>query len=184
MEITRRQFGLAACALIGGDWQDSEAEAPKAAPAAGSPIDRLAWMAGHWTAQIGSAKKPSHIDEHWAKPRGGRLLATSQIYRGSRSLHQEFLQISIANKKTPVLEMRHGLDDDAPYYRYEAIRFEDREVVFENRKYRGERAYQIRYALDAKGSLRVEVIHRVEGEAGVPRSKRRVSRFVLNRVEK
>lgn len=139
----------------GGSPQEATKEEKKPTGAAA-----LAWISGHWTGTIGR----SNIDESWAAPFGGRLLGTSQICRGAQSFHQEFSQIHEDGKGGYVLEMRHGLANDAPYFRYPSAKVAPASITFENPDYSGERARRIVYTLGEDGRLLIEVSHEKDGE--------------------
>jgi uncharacterized protein DUF6265 len=130
-----------------------------------------AWLSGDWKGRAGDGAL--QIYEHWEPPRAGRMLGASHLLGARGSLHREFNEISVQGE-TLVLEMRHGLADDSPFYRYRLARRDATILVFENDDYEGERAFRIVYERDGVDRMKVRVEHR-EGDVT------RASLFALER---
>lgn len=52
-------------------------------------VDRLAWLAGHWSGAAGKAL----TEEHWISPAGGAMLGLSRTIARQRMASFEFLRI-------------------------------------------------------------------------------------------
>ena len=61
----------------------------QSAPPVRASISQVAWLAGNWAGGGG----PVAIEERWAPPAGGAMLAVSRTTKGDRMIAFEFLRI-------------------------------------------------------------------------------------------
>lgn len=136
-------------------------------PGTASPaLDRLAWLAGCWSADGG---EPGSV-EHWLPPAGGTMLGVSRTIKNGRTTAHEFIQIrATASGSLEYVASPSGQRTAA----FAEVRVTDAEAVFENPRH--DSPQRIVYA--RVGSRQLEA--RIEGTTP---SGTKVIRFPMSRL--
>src|SRR5688500_19753339 len=122
---------------------DLNAQSP---PPVRASISQVAWLAGNWAGGV-----PGGIEERWAPPAGGAMLAVSRTTRGDRMIAFEFLRIVERDGTLVYIAQPNG---NAPTeFRLSAITADS--ATFENRAHDFPKV--IAYAKKADGTLEARV---------------------------
>jgi len=151
MKLLPAALLLAASALVSFAVPASRAE--EAARAAQDPrLDDLAWMAGHWSAEVDGVR----TEEAWLAPGGGLMLGVNRAAAKGRRASFEYLRIEERRDELVYIASPGGKGaTDFPL-----ADFGERFVLFENPAHDFPRT--LRYELDDQGTLHV----RAAGEEG------------------
>ena len=88
------------------------------------PIERMAWLEGHWTGTAGDLR----MEEHWTSPAGNALVGMHKDVKAGKLVMFEFLRIEAREDGVCYMASPHG----RPPTSFELIEQSDRRVVFEN----------------------------------------------------
>jgi hypothetical protein len=140
--------------ILGGLFIVSAIGMAAGAPAAESPLARVAWLAGCWRAVNG---EPGTA-EHWMPPAGGTLIGMGRTVRQGRTVEHEFLQI----RETPEGKLVYiAQPSGQSMAQFTAVRVGERYVVFENLEH--DFPQRILYRLEADGRLHARIEGTVKG---------------------
>ena len=130
-------------------------------PPARASIAQVAWLAGSWSGDAGTAK----VEERWTPPAGGAMLAVSRTVKGDRMTAFEFLRIVEKDGGLVYVAQPGG----RPPTEFVLTALDVASATFENPAH--DFPKRIRYAKRADGSL----------EATVSDGKGKSETFVLRR---
>jgi hypothetical protein len=127
------------------------AAGPSAKPTPPAGVEKLAWMAGHWSME----SRGRTIEEHWMRPAGNTMIGMGRTVSGDRTIEFEFLQIKQEGEDIFYMAQPKG-GSPTPF---KLVRSSDTEAVFENLKH--DFPQRILYRKQADGSVHA----RIEGES-------------------
>jgi hypothetical protein len=119
---------------------------------AAAAIEDLAWLAGHWRAELGSAT----IEEGWFPPAGGAMLGINRTVAGDRMAGFEFLRIEEDEGGIVYFASPGGRSPATPFT---LVELDGQRAVFEN----AEHDFPQRIAYRREGSMLHAEIEGVEG---------------------
>jgi hypothetical protein len=132
----------------------------------GSPIGKLAWLAGCWEGTSGDR----HIEEQWMTPRGGTMLGMGRTVVGDTTSESEQMQIR-EDAGQLVLTAKPSDQEEASF---RSLSLTGTGVIFENQFH--DFPQRVIYRRQADGSL----LARIEGEEN---GKARGVDFPMQRVK-
>jgi hypothetical protein len=126
-----------------------------AAPRVEPSVEKLAWVAGHWTTE----RNGRTIEEHWMKPSGGTMIGMGRTSTGDKTVEFEFLRIVREGDDIFYVAQPNG----SPPSKFKLVKATENEVVFENPEHdfpqrilyrRTGEALFARVEADVKGKIR------------------------------
>lgn len=122
--------------------------------AAGSPLERLGWLAGCWQRLNGEQRS----DEQWMPPAGGMMLGMGRTVRGDKT--REFEQMQIVQQGDQLIFT--SKPSGQPEASFNSIELTATRVVFENKEH--DFPQRVIYALQPDGSLAARIEGAIAGK--------------------